>query len=85
MDSSTRTKEFCQKISQRLALKSHEGFALFVRITSELISVPEDEFFFDFVHQLSDWLKQMKPIKGGAEGDVTLSSSSHPHHFTQSK
>ena len=32
MDSSTRSKDFCSNISERLGLKSAEGFSLFVKI-----------------------------------------------------
>ena len=49
VDSSTRAKDFCQEISERLNLKSCKGFSLFVKITDKVISVPENDFFFDFV------------------------------------
>jgi len=65
VDSSTRAKDFCQSISQRLALKSDEGFSLFVKIADKVISVPEEDFFFDFVRHLTDWLKKAKPTKDG--------------------
>ena len=35
MDSSTRAKEFCAVVAQRLGLKSSEGFSLFVKITDK--------------------------------------------------
>ena len=35
VDSSTRAKDFCQNISQRLNLKSAEGFSLFVKIADK--------------------------------------------------
>lgn len=65
VDSSTRAKDFCQSISQRLALKSDEGFSLFVKIADKVISVPEEDFFFDFVRHLTDWIKKAKPTKDG--------------------
>ena len=65
VDSSTRAKDFCQNISQRLALKSDEGFSLFVKIADKVISVPEEDFFFDFVRHLTDWIKKAKPTKDG--------------------
>lgn len=65
MDSSTRAKDFCKSISQRLALKSEEGFSLFVKIADKVISVPEEDFFFDFVRHLTDWIKKAKPTKDG--------------------
>lgn len=35
VDSSTRAKDFCQNISQRLNLRSAEGFSLFVKIADK--------------------------------------------------
>jgi len=71
VDSSTRAKDFCQSISQRLALKSDEGFSLFVKIADKVISVPEEDFFFDFVRHLTDWLKKAKPTKDGITPQFT--------------
>lgn len=64
MDSSTRAKDFCQNISNRLGLKSSEGFSLFVKIADKVISVPEGDFFFDFVRHLTDWIKKARPREG---------------------
>lgn len=65
MDSSTRAKDFCQNISQRLNLRSSEGFSLFVKIADKVISVPEGDFFFDFVRHLTDWIKKARPSRDG--------------------
>ncbi|XP_074658425.1 myosin-VIIa-like [Tubulanus polymorphus] len=65
VDSSTRAKDFCQNISGRLNLKSAEGFSLFVKIADKVISVPEGDFFFDFVRHLTDWIKKARPSKDG--------------------
>ena len=35
VESSTRAKDFCQNISNKLRLKSHEGFSLFVKIADK--------------------------------------------------
>ena len=79
MDSSTRAKDFCQNIAQRLNLRSSEGFSLFVKIADKVISVPEGDFFFDFVRHLTDWIKKARPTRDGntynilhADGDVKL-------------
>lgn len=56
VDSATRARDFCHKIGYRLGLKSSDGFSLFVKIKDKLLAVPETEFFFDFVRQLSDWV-----------------------------
>lgn len=65
VDSSTRAKDFCQSIADRLRLKSAEGFSLFVKISDKVISVPEADFFFDFVRHLTDWIKKARTTKDG--------------------
>lgn len=42
-------------------MKSSEGFSLFVKIADKVISVPEGDFFFDFVRHLTDWIKKARP------------------------
>lgn len=65
VDSSTRAKDFCLDIAQRLNLKSAEGFSLFVKIADKVISVPEGDFFFDFVRHLTDWIRKARPSRDG--------------------
>ncbi|ODN02660.1 Myosin-VIIa [Orchesella cincta] len=65
VDSSTRAKEFCANIAERLTLRSAEGFSLFVKIADKVISVPEGDFFFDFVRHLTDWIKRARPTRDG--------------------
>ena len=65
VDSSTRSKDFCASIAERLGLWSSEGFSLFVKITDKVISVPEGDFFFDFVRHLTEWLKRSRQSKDG--------------------
>lgn len=60
VDSSTRAKDFCRNIAERLKLQSCDGFSLFVKIFDRVISVPESDFFFDFVRSLTEWLKKTK-------------------------
>lgn len=31
----------------------------------QVISVPENDFFFDFVRHLTDWIKKARPVKDG--------------------
>merc|ERR1712107_761551 len=71
VDSSTRAKDFCQNIAQRLNLRSSEGFSLFVKIADKVISVPEGDFFFDFVRHLTDWIKKARPTRDGAAPQFT--------------
>lgn len=65
VDSSTRAKDFCLDISHRLNLRSAEGFSLFVKIADKVISVPEGDFFFDFVRHLTDWIRKARPTRDG--------------------
>ncbi|XP_063529445.1 myosin-VIIa isoform X1 [Cydia strobilella] len=71
VDSSTRAKDFCQNIAQRLNLRSSEGFSLFVKIADKVISVPEGDFFFDFVRHLTDWIKKARPTRDGVTPQFT--------------
>ncbi|XP_044016052.1 myosin-VIIa isoform X1 [Aphidius gifuensis] len=71
VDSSTKAKDFCHNISQRLNLKSSEGFSLFVKIADKVISVPEGDFFFDFVRHLTDWIRKTRPSRDGISPQFT--------------
>merc|ERR550532_916705 len=71
VDSSTRAKDFCQNIGQRLNLRASEGFSLFVKIADKVISVPEGDFFFDFVRHLTDWIKKARPTRDGTTPQFT--------------
>jgi len=71
VDSSTRAKDFCASIAQRLNLRSAEGFSLFVKIADKVISVPEGDFFFDFVRHLTDWIKKARPTRDGSAPQFT--------------
>uniref|UniRef100_A0A7N9AKF9 Myosin VIIAa n=1 Tax=Mastacembelus armatus TaxID=205130 RepID=A0A7N9AKF9_9TELE len=70
-ESGTKAKDFCQNISTRLLLKSAEGFSLFVKISDKVISVPEGDFFFDFVRHLTDWIKKSRPAKDAIVPSLT--------------
>uniref|UniRef100_A0A3Q3QP69 Myosin VIIAb n=1 Tax=Monopterus albus TaxID=43700 RepID=A0A3Q3QP69_MONAL len=71
VESSTKAKDFCHNISGRLMLKSSEGFSLFVKITDKVISVPDGDFFFDFVRHLTDWIKKARHVKDGGVPSLT--------------
>lgn len=85
VDSSTRSKDFCITISDRLGLKSAEGFSLFVKINDKVISVPEGDFFFDFVRHLTEWLKRGKPKEGKPTLPVEKSISINQYHVISSR
>jgi hypothetical protein len=78
VDSSTRARDFCLKIATRLGLKSVEGFSLFVKIADKVISVPENDFFFDFVRQLTEWMRKARP-KG--DGDKAAAAFTYQVFF----
>ena len=63
--SSTRAKDLCQTIANRLHMKSAEGFSLFIKIGDKVISVPEGDFFFDFVRHISDWMRKGRVVTEG--------------------
>ena len=37
-----------------------------------MISVPEGDFFFDFVRHLTDWIKKARPAKEGGKSTVIM-------------
>lgn len=65
IESSTKAKDLCEIISSRLDIKSNEGFSLFVKILDKAFSVPEDQFIFDFIYELVDWMKETLPTRTG--------------------
>jgi len=71
VESSTKAKEFCRNIANRLRLKSADGFSLFVKIGDKVISHPEGDFFFDFVRHLTDWIRRAKPTVDGGMSTLT--------------
>jgi myosin-7 len=71
VSSSTRAKDFCKAIGARLNLASVEGMSLFVKIADKVISVPEGDFFFDFVRHLTEWLKKTKQGAGSQASNLT--------------
>uniref|UniRef100_A0A1I7VNY1 Unconventional myosin-VIIa n=1 Tax=Loa loa TaxID=7209 RepID=A0A1I7VNY1_LOALO len=56
VDSTTKARDFCHRIATHLGLNSVDGFALFVKVNSKVISIPDNEFFFDFLRQLFEWM-----------------------------
>jgi myosin-7 len=61
VDSVTRACDLCRTISSRLELENTDGFSLFVMISDKVFSIPADSFFYDFLHELIDWMRQTKP------------------------
>ncbi|XP_045154259.1 unconventional myosin-VIIb [Echinops telfairi] len=67
---SSRVRDVCQSITAKLQLASWEGCSLFVKIADKVFSQKEEDFFFDSLRHVSDWVKKNKPQKEGAP--VTL-------------
>ncbi|VDN44661.1 unnamed protein product, partial [Gongylonema pulchrum] len=61
VDSTTKARDFCHRVAARLGLLSIDGFSLFVKLGSKVISVPDTEFFFDFLRQLLEWMRPKNP------------------------
>ncbi|VDK42367.1 unnamed protein product [Anisakis simplex] len=71
VDSSTKAKDFCSRITSRLGLTRCDGFSLFVKMDQKVISVPDNEFFFDFVRQLADWARKNRSSKDTSAAPFT--------------
>jgi len=69
--SSTRASDLATAISQRLNMKSAEGFSLFVKLADKVISVPEGDFFFDFVRHITDWIRKGRALSDGPNSQFT--------------
>ena len=65
MDSSTKARDLVKTVVERLDLLSGQGFSIFVKIADKAISVPEGEFFFDFIRNLTEWIKKARPARDG--------------------
>jgi myosin-7 len=46
-------------------LRTNEGFSLFVKIWDKVFSVPDGDFFFDYVRLLTEWMKKARPSRSG--------------------
>ena len=42
-----------------------QGFSLFVKMADKIFSIPENEFFFDFIRHLSEWVAKARPNRDG--------------------
>jgi len=69
--SSTRASDLCHAIAQRLNMKSAEGFSLFVKVQDKVISVPDGDFFFDFVRHITDWIRKGRTLSEGPNSQFT--------------
>ncbi|XP_051155446.1 myosin-VIIa-like [Leptopilina boulardi] len=70
--SSTRASDVCEDIVSSLRLKGSDGFSLFVKIADKFFSVPLYYFFFDFVHELVEWVKRSRPNIGSVQAQYQI-------------
>ncbi|TRY91722.1 hypothetical protein DNTS_018969 [Danionella cerebrum] len=59
----TRIKDLCRNIAKALQLSSPEGYCLFVKTTSKVVSMDSEEYFFDNLRQLTDIVKKGRKVK----------------------
>lgn len=52
IESSTKAKDLIELITRSFKMSSSEGFSLFVKIADKVISVPENNYIFDFIYEL---------------------------------
>ncbi|PVD34762.1 hypothetical protein C0Q70_06039 [Pomacea canaliculata] len=71
IDSHTRAEDICRGIAGRLALKSSEGLSVFIKLEGMVISVPPNDFFFDFVREASDSVWKTRPAYDGTPPNFT--------------
>ena len=65
MKSSTKAKDLCQSIANKLHMKFAEGFSLFFKMCKKVVSMPRGDFFFDFVRNVNDLIRKSKIITDG--------------------
>ena len=76
--SSTRAADLVKTIAGRLKMKSYEGFSLFIKMGEKVISIPEGDFFFDFVRQITDWARKGRALPDGECPDDPWQCMPHP-------
>ncbi|XP_044146623.1 unconventional myosin-VIIb isoform X2 [Bufo gargarizans] len=60
----TKVREVCQNISNKLQLSSWDGFSIFLKIGDKVISLNEQDYFYDALRQLNDYIRKSRPTAG---------------------
>uniref|UniRef100_A0A8C4DK70 Myosin VIIBb n=1 Tax=Dicentrarchus labrax TaxID=13489 RepID=A0A8C4DK70_DICLA len=63
--STTTIKDLCYNIASELKLSSADGYGLFLKTPNKIMSLDEQEYFFDSLRQTSDPPKKAKKVKEG--------------------
>ncbi|XP_066533908.1 unconventional myosin-VIIa [Hoplias malabaricus] len=61
----TRIRDLCRSIANNLSLSSADGYSLFVKTTNKVVSMNEQQYFFDELKQLTEAPKKVKKSKDG--------------------
>ncbi|XP_044752121.1 myosin-VIIa-like [Coccinella septempunctata] len=61
VDSMTRASDLCREIGRRLDLRDVDGYNLVVHVERRVFSMPNNEFFYDFLHEIMDWFRKQMP------------------------
>uniref|UniRef100_W5U6H9 Unconventional myosin-VIIa n=1 Tax=Ictalurus punctatus TaxID=7998 RepID=W5U6H9_ICTPU len=59
----TRIRDLCRNIANNLMLSSADGYSLFVKTTNKVVSMNEQQYFFDNLKELTDPPKKGKKAK----------------------
>uniref|UniRef100_A0A4W3IWG1 Myosin VIIBb n=1 Tax=Callorhinchus milii TaxID=7868 RepID=A0A4W3IWG1_CALMI len=60
------TSEVREGFVRSTSLQFNLSLTLFVKVADKVMSIPEGDFFFDYVRKVTDWAKRDKPVKDGA-------------------
>ncbi|AWP04504.1 putative unconventional myosin-VIIa-like [Scophthalmus maximus] len=67
--STTSIQDLCCRIASQLSLNSPDGFGLYLKTQSKVISLEEQKYFFDSLRQTSDFPKKLKKGKEGNQAN----------------
>ncbi|XP_054452712.1 unconventional myosin-VIIa-like [Anoplopoma fimbria] len=68
--STTTIKDLCYSIAFQLKLSSPEGYGLYLKTASKVISLEEEKYFFDSLRQTSEPPKKGKKVKEGNQANL---------------
>ncbi|KAI1882882.1 hypothetical protein AGOR_G00239480, partial [Albula goreensis] len=63
----TKIRDLCHSIANKLMLVSPDGYSLFVKTPDKVVSLKDEDYFFDCLRQITDWSKKAKKVKEGVQ------------------